>query len=138
MFLSPAPGDYISGGYIAEFNPNSQQTSVPVIIIDDTPLQEGAENFTASITISQELQNANVRAGPDSLATVNIQDLVVDVDVEFDPDSYVVNEAEGVVSLTLVSSMPLDKPYTVQVTTVDGTATSEWMFLQCHHPQFVL
>ena len=125
MFFSSAPGDYTAGGYTAQFNPSSQQSSVSVPIIDDTPLQEGPENFTATVSISQALQDANVRVGTNDMATVNIVDVAVSVTVEFDPDSYTVDEAEGLVSVMLVSSMALDQAYVVQVMTSDGNTTGK-------------
>ena len=125
MFFSSAPGDYTAGGYTAQFNPSSQQSSVSVPIINDTPLQEGPENFTATISILQALQDANVRVGMDAIATVNIVDVAVSVTVEFDPDLYCVNEVESSVCVTLVSSMALDQAYIVQVMTSDGNASGK-------------
>ena len=44
--------------------------------------------------------------------------------VEFQPNSYTVNEEDGIVSLVVVRRTPTTQDVTVRILTQDGTATS--------------
>ena len=63
-------GDYTPGGYVARFTPGSLWTTVAVNISDDSEL-EGDKYFTARLSLTDKLQNRNVRIGSRNTATIH-------------------------------------------------------------------
>ena len=90
------------------------------ILNDDIP--ELIEDFIVTLSIPSSSGSLGVTAGSDDIAFITISDDDL-VEVNFHPTEYSVNEGDGSVILTLVSSGPASKEYTVTVDTTDKTAT---------------
>ena len=93
-----------------------------MIPLRDDDIAEIVESFYAQLSIPASSASIGVKTGPRDNATVNIVDNDV-VSVQFDPIIYNSSECDGVVILTLRSSIVASFDYTVQVDTSNGTAT---------------
>ena len=124
--------DYEGGEYDAVFAAGETTATVTIPIIDDEEFGEGTENFFGTLSISELAQSYGIRAGDDNQGTVNIEDddMEPDVEVNFSPTQYRVDEGDGLVTLTLTANSATDTNYTVYVNTNYGTAVGE--FTKCN------
>ena len=122
--------DYNSESVVATFFEGESSASVKVPIIDDD-LFEGDEDFQASLSVSGSPPGLTVSVGERSMATVTIEDNEEVVYVNFAPVEYYINEGAGEVYIFLVASAPLLQGYTVEVTTLNGTATGQSIHIFC-------
>ena len=113
--------DYAGNTYQVTFIAGSTTARIPIATSQDNVI-EGDEVFFANLLIPSETSALDISAGNNNRSTVNILE-VGDIQVNFDPTEYSVNEGDGSVILTLVSSGPASKEYTVTVDTTDKTAT---------------
>ena len=105
---------------IAAFAEGATEVFVEVDIIDDFFLERD-EQFKARISIPGSAPDT-VQVGANNEATVTIVDNEQEISVSFNPVVYNYNEADGVATLTLVASAPVEVDYEVYVDTRDGTA----------------
>ena len=112
--------DFGGGPFIASFPAGSAMSSVNVPILDDQ-LQEDDETFSAQLQIPDDVPDSVV-SGANATAQVVIKDNEADIVINFNPTKYEVSEGAQFVELTLVASRPAAVPYSINVTTMDGTA----------------
>jgi hypothetical protein len=118
--------DYTGGQYEAMFLAGETTATVSIPLVDDEEFGEGIEMFFAELSIPEAAQISGVKEGTNITAKVNIEDDDVgrqeDIEVNFDPTSYNVMEADGFATLILMASAPIDENCTVLVNTSDGSA----------------
>ena len=118
--------DYTGGQYEARFLAGETTATVSIPLVDDEEFGEGIENFFATLSIPITAELFGVQEGTDIKATVNIEDDDVepqdDIEVNFAPTTYNVEETSGFATLNLAASAPADFNYTVLVNTADGSA----------------
>ena len=123
-----APDDYTGGRYTATFTAGSTSAQVNISIVDDGCFDGlGAETFFGDLVISADAMAKGVRAGPGTLATVNVEDNEPAPVVNFDPTTYEVLESAGILTSMIVSSAPACEDYDVTVATRDGSATCKYV-----------
>ena len=105
------------------FPAGSTTATVDIPIVNDNVV-EGTEDFTATISTANT-GFPSISAGDDDTATISIVDND-DLEVNFNPTQYSVNEGDGSVTLTLVANATASFDYTVEVLTQDGTATGNF------------
>ena len=131
MFLILDGSDYTGGQYEAMFLAGETTATVSIPLVDDEEFGEGIEMFFAELSIPEAAQISGVKEGTNITAKVNIEDDDVgrqeDIEVNFDPTSYNVMEADGFATLILMASAPIDENCTVLVNTSDGSAIGTYV-----------
>ena len=122
-----APDDYTDGRYTATFAAGSTSAQVNISIDDGCFDGLGAKTFFGDLVISADAMAKGVRAGPGTVATVNVEDNDPAPVVNFDPTTYEVLESAGILTSTIVSSGPACGDYDVTVATRDGSATCKFV-----------
>ena len=125
--LYAAGEDYLIGvaPYTATFAPGETTATVLIPIRNDS-CPEPRESFNALLSIPGPAASLGVRASNRNRSTVWIDDDDC-LEVVFDPTSYSVNENDGVACLTLKANGTASCNYSVQIDTLDGTATGKSM-----------
>ena len=122
--LLAAPRDYTGGRYEATFVAGSSTAEVAIPIVADGCFDGvGLETFFGDLSISADATAKGVRAGPNTVATVNVVDDDPAPEVNFAPTMYEVLENAGQLTSMLVASEPACEDYDVTVATRDETAT---------------
>ena len=101
--------------------------SVSIPIINDT-IPELTENFSAVLTIPAAAASLGITKGAADMAAIVILDNDP-VEVVFNPAQYSVNEGDCVVTLTLKADKAATFAYTVEVLTLEDTATGNFKLL---------
>ena len=104
-----------------------ETTATVTIPITDDDIAEGTEDFTRVLTIPTDASSLGVNKGAADTASIDIEDND-NVELNFNPTQYTVNEGDGTVTLTLTADRVAQCSYTVEIITQDGSARG-----QCPH-----
>ena len=102
------------------FSAGQTTANVTVSITDDV-ICEGTEDFSAVLTIPTDASSLGVN---NRVASIDVEDND-DVEVNFNPTQYTVNEGDGTVTLTLTADRVAECSYTVEIITQDGSARGQ-------------
>lgn len=112
--------DYGIGPYDIEFETGEIKKTAQISIADDTD-PEVIEGFLVSLSVAEAFMECGVGAsGAMRLVQITDNDAI---SVEFDPVEYLVDEADGLVELTLVTSTAAVRDCVVTIQTISGNAT---------------
>ena len=101
-----------------------ETTATVTIPITDENIAESTEDFSAVLTIPIDASSLGVNKGATDTASIDIEDND-DVELNFNPTQYTVNEGDGTVTLTLTSDRVAACSYTVEIITQDGSASGQ-------------
>lgn len=120
--------DYKIGPYDVELEAEEMKKTVQVPIVDDTD-PEFIESFAVSLSVAEAFMECGIDAS-DARRLIRITDNDA-ISVEFDPVEYFVDESDGSVELTLVTSNAAVRDFVVTVQTVIGNATGSSSVVVC-------
>ena len=117
-----APGDFSAdSGQIAFNGDDGESHDIDVAIIDDQ-LIEATEDFNVTLSnISTALIGINT---PSATGNITDNDAVAGTGIAFDATSVTVDEAAGTATFTVRLTGNVQDPFTVDFTTVDGSANA--------------